>query len=86
MSQICSGGFDDKAPRRGAAALRSANRLHLAAAPTFATMALLTAVLGDGPAMCSIASASPLSGMVPMYLLMSAFHLPPWLKLIAGRV
>jgi len=23
--------------------------------------------------------------MVPMYLLMSAFHLPPWLKLISGR-
>jgi hypothetical protein len=22
--------------------------------------------------------------MVPMYLLMSAFHLPPWLKLISG--
>jgi hypothetical protein len=49
-------------------------------------MALLTAVLGDGSALCSIASASPLSGMVPMYLLMSAFHLPPWLKLIASRL
>jgi hypothetical protein len=23
--------------------------------------------------------------MVPMYLLMSAFHLAPWLKLIANR-
>jgi hypothetical protein len=23
--------------------------------------------------------------MVPMYLLMSAFHSAPWLKLIAGR-
>jgi hypothetical protein len=86
MSQVCSGGLDDKAPRRNAAALRSANRLYLAAAPTFATMALLTAIVGDGSAMCSIASASPLSGMAPMYLLMSAFHLPPWLKLIAGRV
>lgn len=85
MSQICSGGFDDKAPRRNAAALRSANRLYLAAAPTFAMMALLTAVLGDGSAMCSIASAPLLGGMVPMYLLMSAFHLPAWLKLIAGR-
>jgi hypothetical protein len=36
--------------------------------------------------LCSIANASPLSGMVPMYLLMSVFHLPPWLKLIASRV
>jgi hypothetical protein len=23
--------------------------------------------------------------MVPMYLLMSAFHLPPWLRLISSR-
>ena len=46
-------------------------------------MALLTAVLGGGSldALCS--GASPLSGMVPMYLLMSAFHLAPWLKLIS---
>jgi hypothetical protein len=86
MSQVCSGGFDDKALRRSAAALRSSNRLYLAAAPTFAVMALLTAVLGDGSALCSIASTSPLSGMMPMYLLMSVFHLPPWLKLIASRL
>jgi hypothetical protein len=32
-----------------------------------------------------MAGAFPLAGMVPMYLLMSAFHLTPWLKLIAGR-
>jgi hypothetical protein len=60
--------------------------LYLAAAPTFAMMALLTAVLGDGSALCSIANASPLSGMVLMYVLMSVFHLPPWIKLIASRV
>jgi len=86
MSQVCSSGFGDKALRRSTAALRSSNRLYLAAAPTFAMMALLTAVLGEGSAVCSIANASPLSGMVPMYLLMSVFHLPPWLKLIASRV
>ena len=86
MSQVCSGGFADKALRRSAAALRSSNWLYLAPAPTFAMMALLTAVLGDGSALCSIANASPLSGMVPMYVLMSVFHLPPWLKLIASRV
>jgi hypothetical protein len=28
-------------------------------------------------------ATSRLGGMVPMYLLMSAFHLPPWLKLMA---
>lgn len=50
-------------------------------------MALLTAVLGGGSldALCSTARASPFGGMVPMYLLMSAFHLAPWLKLIGSR-
>jgi hypothetical protein len=86
MSQACSGGSGG-APRRNAAARRLANGLYLAAAPTFATMALLTGVLGGGSpdALCSTAGASPLGGMVPMYLLMSAFHSAPWLKLIAGR-
>lgn len=60
--------------------------LGLAAAPTFAAMALLTAINGGSmPNMlCSATQdASPLTGMVPMYLLMSAFHLGPWLKLIS---
>ena len=70
-----------------AAAFGAADWLSLAAAPTFAIMALLTVVPG-GPAemFCSAArGASPLSGMVPMYLLMSAFHAAPWLRLIASR-
>jgi hypothetical protein len=74
--------------RRGnAAAITAADWLHLAAAPTFAVMALLTCVLGGGApdGLCSIGGASPLSGMVPMYVLMSAFHSAPWLKLIASR-
>ena len=68
-------------------AIGAADFLYLAAAPTFAIMALLTGVLGGGSpdALCSTASASPLSGMVPMYLLMSAFHSAPWLKLISRR-
>jgi hypothetical protein len=68
------------------AALRAADWLSLAAAPTFAIMAALTGVLGGGPheMLCSTASdASLVNGMVPMYLLMSAFHLAPWLKLIS---
>ncbi len=73
----------------GAAAARGiAKWLGLAAAPTFAIMALLTGVLGDGKMamMCSgAADPSLLGGMVPMYLLMSAFHSAPWLKLMAGR-
>jgi hypothetical protein len=69
-----------------AAALGGANWLSLAAAPTFAIMALLTGLGGGSPDMlCSAAQdASPLTGMVPMYLLMSAFHSAPWLKLISG--
>jgi hypothetical protein len=61
--------------------------LALAAAPTFAIMALLTGIQAGGMPgiLCSVAhDASPLSGMVPMYVLMSAFHLAPWLRLIAG--
>jgi hypothetical protein len=62
--------------------------LSLAPTPAFAAMALLTAVFSGGPmaAMCPTAQgASPLTGMVPMYLLMSAFHAGPWVKLISGR-
>jgi hypothetical protein len=66
----------------------AADWISLAAAPTFAIMALLTGVFGGGPMdmLCSAAhDASPLSGMVPMYVLMSAFHLAPWLRLISRR-
>ena len=64
----------------------AAGWLSLAAAPTFAVMALLAGLPGGGPldALCS-AQGSPLTGMVPMYLLMSAFHLAPWLKLNSSR-
>ena len=71
----------------GAAAARvAADWLSLAAAPIFATMALMTAVLGGGaePLCSATQHASLMSGMVPMYVLMSAFHVAPWLKLIAG--
>jgi hypothetical protein len=71
-----------------AAADGAADWLRLAAAPTFAVMALLTGVLGGGPAdmLCSSAqAASPLSGMALMYWLMSVFHSAPWLKLLSRR-
>ena len=71
---------------RGSALLGTSNWLHLAAAPTFAIMALLTAVVGDPKdLLCSAAhDSSPLTGMVAMYVLMSIFHSLPWLKLISS--
>jgi hypothetical protein len=61
--------------------------LSLAAAPTFATMALLTGIHDSTPGtLCSAAQdASPLIGMVPMYVLMSVFHISPWLRLLGFR-
>ena len=61
--------------------------LSLAAAPTFAMMALLTRIHAGGmPGMlCSAGQAWALSGMAPMYWLMSAFHLTPWLRLLSRR-
>jgi hypothetical protein len=90
MSETHTGGRGSGAIRcesDNAAVMGAADFLYLAAAPTFAIMALLTCVLGGGSpdALCSSVSASPLSGMVPMYLLMSAFHSAPWLKLISSR-
>jgi hypothetical protein len=70
-------------PKTGAGRL-----LSLAAAPTFAIMALLAGVQDGGmpDMLCSAAhGASPLTGMVPMYVLMSAFHSAPWLSLITAR-
>lgn len=76
-----------------------ADWLCLAAAPTFALMALLSCLQGGDAAMLcmgsspltgppltgpSLTSAS-LTGMPAMYLLMSAFHLAPWLRVISGR-
>ena len=70
-----------------ATALRATDWLCLGGAPTFAIMALLTGVFGgQTDILCSAAAhKSPLTGMIPMYLLMSAFHSSPWLKLMSSR-
>jgi hypothetical protein len=64
----------------------AADWLGLAAAPAFATMALMTVCLGGGAEpLCSAPGHGALmGGMAPMYLLMSAVHSAPWLRLIAG--
>jgi hypothetical protein len=62
-----------------------ADWLSLAAAPTFAVMALLTACLGGTPDVICSQDTSAFTGMLPMYVLMSAFHLGPWLRLAASR-
>jgi len=69
--------------RRKATAFGAADGLRLAATPTFALMAAVTGLSGRADVICSVAHASPLSGMAPMYLLMSAFHAGPWLNLLA---
>lgn len=68
--------------------MSAADRLSLAAAPTFSLMAGLTALLGKDHAalLCSqVGGPSALGGMVPMYLLMAVFHLTPWLRLATNR-
>ncbi|MBN9216744.1 MAG: hypothetical protein J0I79_02205 [Mesorhizobium sp.] len=81
MSDIqASGGM----PPETTAPLGIADWLCLAAAPTFALMALLSCFENSGASMLCMGS-SPLTGMAAMYLLMSAFHLAPWLRVISGR-
>ena len=62
--------------------------LTLAACPSFALMAIVSAEQGAGSdaLLCgSLQSASPLSGMTVMYVLMSVFHAAPWLKFVGAR-
>ena len=64
----------------------AADWLSLAAAPTFALMAVVTGILDAGTHQMACSTAmpmSPLTGMVPMYVLMSGFHFTPWVRLIS---
>jgi hypothetical protein len=73
----------------GNAAIGAIDLLCLAGAPTFAVMALLTGGTDGGgqpDMLCSVTQhASPLNGMAVMYLLMSAFHSAPWVRLLSNR-
>jgi hypothetical protein len=83
MSAISIGGGSD-----GVGVARvAADWLGLAAAPAFAAMALMTVCLGGGaePLCSALGQGSLMSGMVPMYLMMSGFHVGPWLRLMTSR-
>ena len=70
----------------GTSAPKPAEWLSLAAAPTFAAMALATAaVSGPADALCASGSGWPLDGMVLMYLLMGVFHVAPLLNWLGYR-
>jgi hypothetical protein len=82
-----SGGIESCTGGGGFAAPDPPGALALAAAPTFAAMALWTA-LASGPS-DMICTSSPgvfsLNGMTIMYALMSIFHVPPWVRLLRSR-
>jgi hypothetical protein len=78
-----------EAPISGNVAAYAVHCLSFAATPIFAIMAFLTGALdvASPDLLCSTMRLAPaLDGMVVMYLLMTFFHSPPWLKLIfSGR-
>jgi len=56
--------------------------LGLAASPTFALMAWIAVTDAPQITICSsMPGVLPIDGMTWMYLLMSLFHVSPWLKL-----
>ncbi len=60
--------------------------LGLAASPIFVLMAWISANDMSQTVTCSSASSVlPMGGMAWMYLLMSLFHVSPWLKIASGR-
>ncbi len=75
-----------KANARASPARSAARGLTLAASPIFALMAWIAAKAASPPPLCSSdPTMAPIGGMTAMYLLMSLFHLSPWLKLASGR-
>jgi hypothetical protein len=86
MTMACSRKALNGTAGSGEAAPGVAGVLGLAAAPVFALMALWTALSGTPDMLCaSMGGASSIGGMTLMYLLMSVFHIAPWLRLFARR-
>lgn len=72
---------------RGGVLRSMANRLCLAATPTFMLMALGSYLSGaaSGMSCAAMPATQAFSGMTTMYLLMGAFHLTAWLRLLSSR-
>ena len=73
----------NKAGEMGWQTRGAAGWLALAASPSFALMAWIAANNGSRVALCAMGPG--IDGMTTMYLLMSLFHLPSWLKSTTGR-
>ena len=86
MSGVCPNGFNQHAPLQKTP-INIADGLALIATPIFALMAVLTGIARNNPAemLCPAMHLSPLSGMALMYVLMSAIHAAPWIRLIRMR-
>jgi len=71
-------------PIRSTPEALAATGLRYAAAPVFAAMAIVQCLCASS--LCtSVPGAFPLTDMGAMYLLMSLFHLSPWLTLLASQ-
>ena len=65
-----------------------AELLHLAAAPLFAGMAVVSSLSSEeaSDVLCAAAHGSSwLTGMTAMYMVMSLVHLPPWIGWLSRR-
>ena len=64
------------------------NWLALAASPSFAVMAVISAAQGTSPdaMLCgALQGALPMTGMTAMYVMMSVFHAAPWFGIVGPR-
>jgi hypothetical protein len=87
MSDSCTDGSMVASKRLYPLTRRIAAWLAIAAAPTFAAMAIITTLpTFESMGMMCGADPSSLAGMAPMYLLMGVFHSAPWLELMGNRL